>query len=55
MADSIERANEVSAGAEKRPWTVPVLQAIEMKAALGAAVGTKCDRYGSVSHGSGCP
>jgi hypothetical protein len=55
MAVSIERTNEVSAGAEKRPWTVPELQTIPVRAALGAAVGTKCDRYGSVSHGSGCP
>jgi hypothetical protein len=40
---------------EKKPWTAPVLEIIQIDSALGASAGTKCDRYGSLSHGSGCP
>ena len=39
----------------KKLWIIPALQTIPIKSALGATVGTKCDKFGSVSHGKGCP
>jgi len=54
MAVSKDRMTVVLVRAEKKPWTVPVLQMISIHDALGATTGTKCDRYGSLSHGTGC-
>jgi hypothetical protein len=39
---------------DKKTWTAPVLQTIPVRAALGSAAGSKCDKRGSLSHGSGC-
>ncbi len=41
--------------AEKKLWTAPVLETIPVRAAMGAQAGNKCDKHGSLSHGSGCP
>jgi hypothetical protein len=38
-----------------KKWTAPVIQVIEMKAAQGSLAGTLCDKFGSLSHGTGCP
>jgi hypothetical protein len=56
MAVPNDRTIEDSTSAiEKKPWTMPELQMIQIDSALGASAGTKCDRYGSLSHGTGCP
>jgi hypothetical protein len=39
----------------KKIWTSPAIRTVEMKAAQGLSAGSKCDKYGSLSHGSGCP
>jgi hypothetical protein len=41
--------------ARKRPWTKPELVVVKLNAARGASAGSKCDRYGSLSHGTNCP
>ena len=55
MAMQVERSSSFSANADKKQWNTPVIQTIAINAASGAAVGSKCDRYGSLSKGTGCP
>jgi hypothetical protein len=55
MAVPVERVHASPAVADKKPWTAPVLETIPIRAALGSKKGSKCDKYGSLSHGSGCP
>jgi hypothetical protein len=55
MATQAERMNLFSGKTDNKPWTTPVVEALRIHGALGAAVGTKCDRYGSLSIGTGCP
>jgi hypothetical protein len=39
----------------RKTWTSPAIRVVELKAAQGLSAGSKCDKYGSLSHGSGCP
>jgi hypothetical protein len=55
MAVPIERVSTSPGKAEKKTWTTPVLETIPIHAALGSRAGSKCDKYGSLSHGTGCP
>lgn len=55
MAVSTEGMTSFSGKGDKKPWKAPVVQMIALEAALGAAMGSKCDRYGSLSKGTGCP
>ncbi|HUD22044.1 MAG TPA: hypothetical protein VMQ60_04305 [Acidobacteriaceae bacterium] len=56
MTVPIERATAYSGMTEKKPWTAPVLETILVRSALGAQAGSKCDKFGSLSHGGGhCP
>jgi hypothetical protein len=55
MAVPIERESSSPGKPEKKAWTTPVLETIPVHAALGNKAGSKCDRFGSVSHGTGCP
>jgi hypothetical protein len=54
MAVPIERVSSSPGLADKKPWTTPALETIPMRAALGSQAGSKCDKHGSLSHGSGC-
>lgn len=47
-------APTASALSSKKIWTSPAIRTVEMKAAQGLSAGPKCDKYGSLSHGSGC-
>jgi hypothetical protein len=38
-----------------RPWVQSAIVTLPLKAAAGASSGTRCDRYGSLSHGTNCP
>jgi hypothetical protein len=39
----------------KKPWVRPAMVVLPLHGASGAAVGPKCDKFGSLSHGSsGC-
>jgi hypothetical protein len=39
----------------KKPWVQPAVVILPMRGANGAAIGPKCDKFGSLSHGSsGC-
>ena len=53
MAVPIERESSSPGKPEKKAWTKPVLETIPVHAALGNKAGSKCDRFGSNSHGSG--
>lgn len=47
----------VSAGlpaARKMRWVSPAIAVVALNRAQGAEAGDKCDRYGSLSHGSNC-
>ena len=55
MATQAERMNSFSGKMDKTPWTAPIVQALRLHGALGASVGAKCDKYGSLSTGTGCP
>jgi hypothetical protein len=54
MTIQTERMTTFSA-AGKKPWKAPVLEALALHGALGASPGSKCDKYGSLSVGTGCP
>jgi hypothetical protein len=54
MIVPIERVKSSSGKTEKKPWTTPVLETIPVRAAMGSKAGNKCDKFGSLSHGSGC-
>ncbi len=45
-------ANTVTA--RKMKWVSPAIAVVSLNCAQGAQVGDKCDRYGSLSHGSNC-
>ena len=52
----IVQIKDVALGsAEKKVWTVPALQTITLRIAQGSKAGSKCDKFGSLSTGSGCP
>jgi hypothetical protein len=55
MTVPIERVTPSSCKAEKKAWTTPVLETIPVRAAMGSKAGNKCDKFGSLSHGTGCP
>jgi hypothetical protein len=39
----------------KKPWVQPAIMILPLRGASGATLGPKCDKYGSLSHGSpGC-
>jgi hypothetical protein len=40
--------------ARKLRWVSPAIAVVALNCAQGAQVGDKCDRYGSLSHGSNC-
>lgn len=40
--------------ARKLRWVSPAIAVVPLRCALGAQAGDKCDRYGSLSHGSNC-
>jgi hypothetical protein len=55
MASIVEIKNVTSGQAEKKMWTAPTLQVISINEAMGARTGPHCDRFGSLSIGTGCP
>jgi hypothetical protein len=55
MATIVEIKNVTSGQAEKKMWIAPALQMISIHEAMGARVGPHCDRFGSLSIGTGCP
>jgi hypothetical protein len=55
MAAIVENKNLSLGQAKKKIWTEPSLQTITINAALGSKAGSKCDKFGSLSVGSGCP
>ena len=55
MAIHIERMNSFSGKTDKKLWKSPVVETLVIGAALGASAGAKCDKYGSLSTGTGCP
>jgi hypothetical protein len=54
MASIVQIKNVASVQAEKKMWTVPALQTIMLQAAQGSKAGSKCDKFGSLSTGTGC-
>ena len=40
--------------ARKMRWVAPAIAVVALNRAQGAEAGDKCDRYGSLSHGSNC-
>jgi len=54
MTVPIERVAQSSGKAERKPWITPMLQTIPVHAAMGSQNGPKCDKHGSLSHGTGC-
>jgi hypothetical protein len=55
MAMLTERMNSFSGKSDKKLWMSPVVETLAIGTALGAAAGSKCDKYGSLSTGTGCP
>jgi hypothetical protein len=55
MSHTVENKKISTGYVEKKRWTIPVLQAIALKEALGSKNGSKCDKFGSLSTGTGCP
>jgi hypothetical protein len=55
MTVAIERETSSPVKADRKAWTKPKLQSIPIHSALGSHTGSKCDKYGSLSHGEGCP
>jgi len=55
MAAKTEGMKAFASKNDRTRWDPPVVQTIPINCALGAAPGTKCDRYGSLSTGTGCP
>ncbi|MGD0798123.1 MAG: hypothetical protein ABR910_10405 [Acidobacteriaceae bacterium] len=55
MASPIEPMNPFSGKTDKKLWKSPAVETLPIHGALGASVGSKCDRYGSLSKGTGCP
>jgi len=49
MANSIHFSTSFSAKADKKPWTVPTVQILDIRSAEGNSPGTKSDKHGSVS------
>lgn len=39
----------------KKPWSRPAIVVLPLTGARGAVPGAKCDKYGSLSVGTGCP
>jgi hypothetical protein len=40
--------------APKMRWVSPAITVVPLRCAQGAQAGDKCDRFGSLSHGSNC-
>jgi hypothetical protein len=38
----------------KKPWVPPAIVILPLRSATGNSPGSKCDKYGSLSHGTGC-
>jgi hypothetical protein len=55
MAVAIERETSSPDNAERKQWTKPLIEVLNIHAAEGPHKGPKCDKHGSLSHGSGCP
>jgi hypothetical protein len=55
MALQTEPLKPFSGKTDKELWKAPVVETMPLYGALGATLGSKCDKYGSLSHGTGCP
>jgi len=52
---SLTQRPATPAQSNKKTWTSPAIRTVEMKSAQGSSAGPKCDKLGSLSHGTGCP
>ncbi len=55
MSVPIERVTASPDKAEKKQWTKPSIEGVDIHAAEGPHRGPKCDKHGSLSSGYGCP
>jgi hypothetical protein len=49
MAIAIVPTTSFSAKAEKKPWTAPAIQGLDLRSAQGSVAGTHNDKFGSIS------
>jgi hypothetical protein len=55
MAIQTAPMNPFSGKTDRKLWQSPVVETMPIYGALGASPGSKCDKYGSLSVGTGCP
>ncbi len=49
MKIPLKCATATSSTTDKKPWTTPVIEAVNLNAAAGAHRGSKSDKHGSLS------